>query len=197
MHSRRQSHSGRAGEADQEGPPPDPARELSAPDIPGVVKGGTKVQFIRANFNGTEGVITMPDGSVLFTEQDADKIIKIDAAGTISTYLENTNRTVGLAYDSKGRLIGTQSRDPKVGVLHPTRTVLADSFEGQPLGTPQQSRHRQEGGHLFQRSDPGRQSIPRAPARAQAAPVLHQARRPADEVDRGRHCAQRRSAQPR
>src|ERR1700752_167699 len=70
----------------QEGPAPDPARELTAPDIPGVVKGGTKVQFIRANFNGTEGVITMPDGSVLFTEQDADKIIKIDPSGTITTF---------------------------------------------------------------------------------------------------------------
>lgn len=120
----------------QEGPPPDPSRELTAPDIPGVVKGGTKVEFIRAGFNGTEGVIAMPDGSVLFTEQDADRIIRIDAAGTISTYLENTNRTIGLAYNPKGRLIGTQSRDPKVGVLHPTRTVLADSFEGQPLVRP-------------------------------------------------------------
>ena len=55
----------------QEGPAPDPTRVLTAPDIPGVVTGGTKVEFIRAGFNGTEGVIAMPDGSVLFTEQDA------------------------------------------------------------------------------------------------------------------------------
>src|SRR5207244_1769458 len=54
----------------------------------------------------------------------------------ISTYLENTNRTVGLAYDHKGRLIGTQSRDPKGGVLSPTRQVLADKCEGQPLVRP-------------------------------------------------------------
>jgi gluconolactonase len=139
----------------QEGPPPDPARELTAPDIPGVVKGGTKVQFIRANFNGTEGVITMADGSVLFTEQDADKIIKIDASGTITTFLENTNRTVGLAYDSKGRLIGTQSRDPKVGVLHPTRTVLAENFEGQPLVRPNDLVIDKKGGIYFSDPIPG------------------------------------------
>lgn len=139
----------------QGGPAPDPARELSAPDIPGVVKGGTTVQFIRAGFNGTEGVIAMPDGSVLFTEQDADKIIRIDPAGNISTYLENTNRTIGLAYDPKGRLIGTQSRDPKVGVLHPTRMVLADSFAGQPLVRPNDLVIDRKGGIYFTDPIPG------------------------------------------
>jgi hypothetical protein len=59
--------------------PPQPApKEMSAPDIPGVIRGGTKVTLIRDGFNGTEGVISMPDGSMLFTEQDVDKIIKID-----------------------------------------------------------------------------------------------------------------------
>jgi gluconolactonase len=146
---------GRGGGGGQEGPPPDPARELSAPDIPGVVAGGTKVQFIRAGFNGTEGVIAMPDGSVLFTEQDADRIIKIDPAGTISTYLENTNRTIGLAYDPKGRLIGTQSRDPRIAVLHPTRTVLADSFDGQPLVRPNDLVIDRKGGIYFTDPIPG------------------------------------------
>jgi gluconolactonase len=116
---------------------PEPAlKEVIAPDIPGVIKGGTKVVLLRDGFNGTEGVISMPDGSALFTEQDANKIIKVDKNDNISTYLENTNRTVGLAYDHKGRLIGTQSRDPKVGVLAPTRQVLADKFEGHSLVRP-------------------------------------------------------------
>jgi gluconolactonase len=117
--------------------PTEPAlKEVIASDIPGVIKGGTKVVLLRDGFNGTEGVISMPDGSALFTEQDANKIIKVDKNDNISTYLENTNRTVGLAYDRKGRLIGTQSRDPQVGVLAPTRQVLADKFEGQPLVRP-------------------------------------------------------------
>lgn len=139
----------------QEGPAPDPSRVLAAPDIPGVVKGGTKVEFIRAGFDGTEGVIAMPDGSVLFTEQDADKILRIDPAGNLTTYLENTNRTVGLAYDPKGRLIGTQSRDPKVGVLHPTRTILAESFEGQPLVRPNDLVIDRKGGIYFTDPIPG------------------------------------------
>jgi gluconolactonase len=152
------------GGGQQEGPAPDPTRELTAPDIPGVVKGGTKVQFLRAEFNGTEAVITMPDGSVLFTEQDADKVIKIDPAGTISTYLENTNRTVGLAYDPKGRLIGAQSREPRIGVLHPTRMVLADSFEGQPLVRPNDLVIDKKGGIYFTDPIPGANRFREPPA---------------------------------
>jgi len=117
--------------------PPQPApKEMIAPDIPGVIRGGTKVTLIRDGFKGTEGVISMPDGSMLFTEQDVDKIIKIDNNGNISTYLEHTNRTIGLAYDHKGRLIATQSREPRIAVMAPTTAVLADAFEGQPLVRP-------------------------------------------------------------
>jgi len=117
--------------------PPQPApKEMTAPDIPGVIRGGTKVTLIRDGFNGTEAVITMPDGSMLFTEQDANRIIKIDKNDQISTYLENTNRTIGLAYDHKGRLIGAQSRDPRIAVMAPTSAVLAETFEGQPLVRP-------------------------------------------------------------
>jgi len=113
--------------------------------------------------NGTEGVIGMPDGSVLFTEQDADKIIRVDPAGNISTYLENTNRTVGLAYDPKGRLVAAQSRDPKIGVLAPTRMVLADAFEGQPLVRPNDLVIDKKGGIYFSDPIPGAQQRFREP----------------------------------
>lgn len=132
--------------------------ELSAPDIPGVIKGGTKVQLIRAGFNGAEGPISMPDGSLLFTEYDANRIIKIDNAGNISTYLEDTNRTIGLAYDSNGRLFGTESRVPRLGMLHPTRRVLADSFDGQPLVHPNDLVIDRKGGIYFTDQIPGPQS---------------------------------------
>jgi gluconolactonase len=127
-----------AGQA--QGPPPvvKSPPDTIAPDIPGVVAGGTKVQLIRDLFQSTEGPIAMPDGSLLFTEQDAGdgQLVKIDKDGNVSTYLRDTNRTIGLAYDAKGRLIGTQSRIPRVGVLAPTRMTLAEEFEGVPLVFP-------------------------------------------------------------
>jgi gluconolactonase len=119
-------------------PPVKSPPDTTAPDIPGVVAGGTKVQLIRDLFQSTEGPIAMPDGSLLFTEQDAGdgQLVRIDKDDNISTYLDKTNRTIGLAYDPKGRLIGTQTNIARVEVLHPVRAILAESFEGVPLVNP-------------------------------------------------------------
>jgi gluconolactonase len=80
----------------------------------------------------------MPDGNLLFTEQDAGdgRLIRIDMDDKISTFVDNTNRTIGLAYDLKGRLIGAQSNIPRIGVLHPTRMTIAEEVEGLPLVAP-------------------------------------------------------------
>jgi len=44
-------------------PPPPPASDTVAPDIPGVVKAGTKVVVIKDDFQGTEGPIALPDAA--------------------------------------------------------------------------------------------------------------------------------------
>jgi len=130
--------------------PPD----TTAPDIPGVVRGGTKVQLVRDLFHSTEGPIAMPDGSLLFTEQDAGdgQLVRIDKDDRISVFLENTNRTIGLAYDPKGRLIGAQSNLPRIAVLAPTRLTLAEAVNGLPLVAPNDLVADTKGGIYF--SDP-------------------------------------------
>ena len=105
-----------------------------APDIPGVVVGGTTVQFITDGFAGTEGPIALPDGGFVFTETRDSRITRIDPDGTTSTYLEDTNQSNALAFDAEGRLITVQRGSPQIGVLSPNRSVLADAFDGQPFG---------------------------------------------------------------
>ncbi len=131
---------------------PEAPRETTAAGIPGVIAAGTQAQLLRAGFDGTEGVISLPDGSVLFCEFNANRIVHIDSAGRFSTFLENTNRSIGLGLDPIGRLIATQSRDPRVGVLAPTRRTLADSFAGQRLVRPNDLVINRNGGIYF--SDP-------------------------------------------
>lgn len=116
--------------------PLDFSRQMSAIAIPGVIAEGTKTRLLRAGFKGTEGVVALPDGSVLFCELDADRVIRIDPADNFTTYLDDANRPTGLGYDSKGRLVAAQSREPRVATLAPERITLADSFEGQPLVRP-------------------------------------------------------------
>src|SRR5678816_388603 len=64
--------------------PPPPATDTVAPDIPGVVKGGTKVTVIKDDFQGTEGPIALPDGTLAFTEGGANRITRIDRDGKVS-----------------------------------------------------------------------------------------------------------------
>jgi gluconolactonase len=119
-----------------EQPPAPPATDTVAPDIPGVVKGGTKVVVIKDDFQGTEGPIALPDGTLAFTEPGANRIVRIDGGDKISVYLENTNGSNALAIDSKGRLISVQ-RGPahiQIGVIGPkgSEATLADNFNGNP-----------------------------------------------------------------
>jgi gluconolactonase len=102
-------------------PPAPPATETVAPGIPGVVAAGTKVAIVKDGFQSSEGPIAMPDGTTLFTEPGASKIHKIDKNGTITTFLENTNRANGLALDSKGRLIAATALT--IEVLHPKESA--------------------------------------------------------------------------
>jgi len=116
--------------------PAPPATDTVAPDIPGVVKAGTKVIVIKDDFQGTEGPIALPDATVAFTEGGANRITRIDKDGKVSVYLDNTNGSNALAFDSKGRLVSVQ-RGPahvQIGIIGPkgSEATLADNFEGNP-----------------------------------------------------------------
>jgi gluconolactonase len=147
-------------------PPPPTPTETKTPGIAGVVAAGTRVELVAQGLRGTEGPIPMPDGALLFTEQGASVITKVDAQGNRTTFLEKTNGANGLTYDQKGRLIATQPATREIAVLTPARTVLASAFEGQPLLAPNDVIADRKGGVYF--SDPGPNpmpgvTLPRAP----------------------------------
>jgi gluconolactonase len=156
------------------GQPPPPAVDTVAPDIPGVVAAGTKVQVIKEGFQGTEGPIGLPDGSLIFTETNASRITKIDKDNNVSTFLENSNGSNGLAFDAKGRLITVQTTPghTKIGVVYPkgSEAVLADGFEGKPFGRPNDLVVDKKGGVYFTEPGPNAQpgTTPTAPPLAPA-----------------------------
>jgi gluconolactonase len=108
--------------------------------IPGVVGAGVRVHFIRGAFNGTEGPIGLTDGTVIFTETNANRLVRIDARDSVSSWLEETVGANGLAFDRRGRLVAAQTVPGKTGirVIAPTaaRATLAESFEGRAFGRP-------------------------------------------------------------
>lgn len=127
--------------------------ETVAPDIPGVVAGGTRVQVVAQGLRGTEGPIAAPDGALLLTEQAASVITRIDAQGNRSTFLENTSGCQGLTFDRKGRLIGVLPATRQIATLTPARTVIASAFQGRPFIGPNDLVADRAGGVYF--TDPG------------------------------------------
>ena len=113
-----------------------PPAETVTPEIAGVVAAGMKVVPIKDDVQNAQGAIAAPDGSLLFTERVLNRITKLDPAGNFSPYLENTDATNSFTIDRMGRLIVVQYTPPQLAVLAPTRRVLADNFEGQKFGRP-------------------------------------------------------------
>jgi gluconolactonase len=149
-------------------PPPPPATETTASAIDGVVSEGERVLVLGEGFQGTEGPITLPDGSLIFTETNANRITRIDESGALTTFLENTNGSNALGFDPDGRLISVQTTpgDTKIGVIYPpgSEAVLSDNFEGKPYGRPNDLVVSTQGGVYF--TEPG----PNAPADGSTPP---------------------------
>ena len=132
------------------------AANVKAPAIPGVVKEGTEVQFIKEGFEGTEGPIAAPDGSFLFTETRANRITRISPDNSISTFLENSNGSNGLAFAPNGDLITVQVNNNQVGVVYPKgrEKVLVKDFEGQTFQRTNDLVLAKNGGIYFTDSGP-------------------------------------------
>ena len=160
----------------QPAPPPAPTPTTTAA-IPGVVAAGTTVEVIKSGFTGTEGPIGLPDGSLIFTETQANRITRIDKdTNQTSTFLESTNGSNGLGFDAKGRLISVQTvpGQTRIGAIYPKSAVatLTDNFEGKPYGRPNDLVVAKNGGVYF--SEPGPNAVPgQQPTTPPLAPAVY------------------------
>ncbi|MQA20135.1 SMP-30/gluconolactonase/LRE family protein [Rugamonas rivuli] len=132
------------------------AGPTTTPAIAGVVAAGTPIELIRDGFTGTEGPVVLPDGSLIFTETTANRITRIAADGSTSTFLDNSNGSNGLGFNASGDLYAVQVLKPRVGIVYPPShaRTLADQFEGKPFGRPNDLVVDRKGGVYFTDSGP-------------------------------------------
>jgi gluconolactonase len=128
-------------------------KTIFTPGIDGVVAEGTRVEVIREGFRGTEGPISLPDGSIVFTENQADRLVRIAPDNAVSTYLEKTGGANSLALRDNGELLAAQTAQPGIGLLKPASIVLAASYSGKPFNRPNDLALARSGHIYF--SDPG------------------------------------------
>ncbi|MES2932367.1 MAG: SMP-30/gluconolactonase/LRE family protein [Pseudomonadota bacterium] len=128
-----------------------PAPTVVSAAIAGVVAAGTTIELIKDGFNGSEGPLALPDGSLIFTETLANRITRIAPDGSTSAYLENSNGSNGLGFTANGDLYAVQVLNPRVGIVYPPAKAktLADQFEGLPFGRPNDLVVNKRGGVYF------------------------------------------------
>ena len=136
--------------AQQRGPAaPQGVREATVTAIPGVVAAGATWKLAWQGTDNADGLVGTTGGAVLFAQEQPNRVSRLDRNDRVSVFLTDTHGTGSLAIDAKGRIFSVQRTctDPgrssaagpcleptKVGVLAPDRRVLADNFEGKPLG---------------------------------------------------------------
>jgi gluconolactonase len=149
------------------------------PAIPGVVNADTPIELIQEGFSGTEGPVALPDGSLIFTETNANRITRIAADGSTSTFLDNSNGANGLGFTANGDLYAVQVAQTRVGIVHPPARAktLADNYEGLPFGRPNDLVVARNGNVYFTDSGANRPanaaSAPAAPATPTAKPAVY------------------------
>lgn len=163
---------------------------LRTPSIAGVVASNTPIEFIKDGFSGTEGPLGLPDGSLIFTETQANRITRIAPDGSTSTLLDNSNGANGLALGPHGELYAVQVLQTRVGVIYPAerQKVLADKVDGLPFGRPNDLVLDQLGNVYF--TDSGRNAAQKTDTSPTAKPAVYritskgELQRLADDIER-------------
>jgi gluconolactonase len=133
--------------AAQRGGQPQGARDVIVSAIPGVVAANSRWALAWQGTDNADGIVGAADGRLLFAQEQPNRVRALDASDQTSVLIENTHGAGAIAIDANGRVLAVQrtctdpgrqpaqcSEPTRVAVLTPERRVLADNFDGKPLG---------------------------------------------------------------
>jgi gluconolactonase len=131
----------------QRGGQPQGARQVTIRAIADVVAANSQWVLAWQGTDNADGIVGTADGGLLFAQEQPNRIGKLDANDKVSVAIEKTHGAGAVAIDAKGRVLAVErtctdpGRQPAqcteptlVSVLTPERRVLADAFDGKPLG---------------------------------------------------------------
>ncbi len=98
-----------------------------------------KLRRVAGGFGFTEGPVWLPgEHALLFSDIPGDRIHRLETNGRLWVFREPSYNSNGLTLDAVGRLIACEHGTRRVTrtELDGSVTVLADSFEGKPLNSP-------------------------------------------------------------
>ena len=119
-----------------------------------VVTPGGEVKKLAGGFAFTEGPAADRDGNIYFSDIPNNRILRWSTDGQLSTFRENSGGADGLCFDKQGNLLACEGGARRLTSISPAGevTVLADSYEGKKLNSPNDLWIDPQGGVYF--SDP-------------------------------------------
>lgn len=115
-------------------------------------------QLLHSHGVFTEGPVWFADHEcLLWSDIPANRIMRLAPDGSVSVFRQNSNHTNGNTRDRQGRLVSCEHSARRVTrtEIDGTITVLADSFEGRPLNSPNDVVVRSDGSVWFTDPDYG------------------------------------------
>lgn len=111
---------------------------------------GAKVELLFDNVGFTEGPLWLPDGRLIFSRMSDNIVAVVGDDGSLSDYLNPSNGANGHAFDWNGNILQAE-HSGRVTRLEAdgTVTVLAESFEGKRLNSPNDLVVRSDGTVFF------------------------------------------------
>lgn len=113
-----------------------------------------KVTKAGGGYKFTEGPSVAPDGRVFFTDQPNDKIDIWHEDGTITTFMQPSDRSNGTYFNKKGELVACADLHNRLVAIDMNKQMrtIAEKYNGQPLNAPNDLWIDPKGGIYF--SDP-------------------------------------------
>jgi gluconolactonase len=118
------------------GPPPEPAAAAATTAIPGVIAAGQTWKVVwQWEGNNADGIIAGDNGTMLFANNDASNVMRLDPATGTATVIHKDTNTGGAVTRSKNGALFLAARGLHGGIvqLEPQRKVLATTFQGEPI----------------------------------------------------------------
>ncbi|MBL8898159.1 MAG: SMP-30/gluconolactonase/LRE family protein [Planctomycetes bacterium] len=127
------------------------AQESAAPAAASLAADAQLAQ-VATGFQFTEGPAWCAQGYLLFSDVHASRIVRWDEKEGVATFLQPSSKANGLMFDAQGRLVACESESRRLVRIDPATkevTVLAESFGGKKLNSPNDLTIDAEGGVYF------------------------------------------------
>lgn len=133
--------------------PPNTVALQPAPNIPGVIAGGTMPEVVLKGLTSSDDSFWLPNVGLIFSESQANRIVRLDEHDQPVTFIGGLLNPLGMVFTAQGELISIQTRPGFLGprVVWPKgkERIIADSYQGKPFGRPNDIVANLKGGVYF------------------------------------------------